>query len=157
MTGAGVPDRVADFWDDFVARSGRGDDTPIYDVFHFDDNETDADQLAALVLSGTKRATASLMWEYDDEPPPATGDLSVVTDWSGRPMCVIETTSVEVVPFEEVDADFAAAEGEGDGSLRHWRAAHEAYFGRVCERIGRQPSPRMEVVCERFRVVFVPA
>jgi hypothetical protein len=30
------------------------------------------------------------------------------------------------------------------------------YFGRVCQRLGRARSPRMPVVCERFRVVFDP-
>lgn len=147
---------VAKFWADFLWQTGRAESTPPYEVFHFDDNENDANELAALVLSGTKGATASLLWEYGDDGrrAPAQGDLSVVTDWEGSPVCVIETTAVDVEAFEDVDEDFAAAEGEGDGSLRHWRATHSAYFGRVCERLGREPSARMEVVCERFRVIF---
>jgi uncharacterized protein YhfF len=55
-----------------------------------------------------------------------------------------------------VDAEFAAAEGEGDRSLAFWREAHWSYFGRVCEKLGRERSRRMPVVCERFRVVFNP-
>ncbi|HEY6135555.1 MAG TPA: ASCH domain-containing protein [Rubrivivax sp.] len=50
--------------------------------------------------------------------------------------------------------EFAATEGEGDGSLRYWRRAHEAYFARECERIGRVPESHMPVVCERFDVVY---
>jgi uncharacterized protein YhfF len=61
---------------------------------------------------------------------------------------------VDVVPFADVDAEFAAIEGEGDGSLEYWRRAHEAFFGRECKRIGRAPEPRMPVVCERFEVVY---
>ncbi|HEU4367486.1 MAG TPA: ASCH domain-containing protein [Methylomirabilota bacterium] len=49
---------------------------------------------------------------------------------------------------------FPRTEGEGDRSLVSWRKAHWAYFGRVCERLGRQRSARMPVVCERFRVVL---
>lgn len=156
MPDSQLTDSVATFWADFLAQTGRDDGTPLYDVMHFDDNEQDANQLAALVLSGTKRATASLLWQYDGNGKGAArvGDLSVVTDWAGDPLCVIETSAVEVKAFEDVDADFAAAEGEGDGSLRHWRTAHEAYFGRVCDTLGREPTARMEVVCERFRVVF---
>ena len=156
MSNTELSDSVGRFLADFLSQTGRAENTPLYDVFHFDDNENDANELAALVLSGNKAATASLLCEYDDDQKraPAPGDLSIVTDWAGSPLCVIETTAVEVTAFEDVDEDFAAAEGEGDGSLRHWRAAHEAYFGRVCERLGREPSTRMEVVCERFRVIF---
>jgi uncharacterized protein YhfF len=151
-----IPCSVARFWADFLSETGRPDSTSLYDVFHFDDNAKDASELVALVLSGTKGATASLLCEYggDGKRAPEQGDLSVVTDWAGSPLCVIETTAVEAEAFEEVDEDFAAAEGEGDGSLRHWRAAHEAYFARVCERLGREPTVHMEVVCEPFRVLF---
>lgn len=151
-----VPAPIRAFWSEFLAATGRPADTPLYDVFHFDDHQESADALAALVLRGQKRATATLLWYYEarDKRPPEAGDLSVVTDWQGTPRCVIETTGVHVTPFDQVDAAFAAAEGEGDGSLAHWRDAHWAYFGRVCASLGRAPSLRMPVVCERFRVVF---
>ena len=45
------------------------------------------------------------------------------------------------MPFSEVDADFAATEGEGDGSLAYWQRAHKAFFGRECQRLGREFSP----------------
>jgi uncharacterized protein YhfF len=61
---------------------------------------------------------------------------------------------VDVVPFEDVTAEFAAAEGEGDGSLEHWRRAHTAFFARECDRIGRTPAATMPVVCERFGLVY---
>ena len=57
-------------------------------------------------------------------------------------------------PNMEVPEEFAATEGEGDGSLRYWREAHWEYFGRECERIGRARDLKMPVVCERFEVVF---
>ena len=135
-----------------------GSDTSarFYESFHFGDGESLADELAALVLAGTKRATASLLWSYeaDGKPMPKPGDLSIVEQWSGQPVCVIETVSVTVHPFEQVGPDFAATEGEGDGSLEHWRAGHWAYFGRECARIGKEPSASMAVVCESFEVVY---
>jgi uncharacterized protein YhfF len=109
-----------------------------------------------LVLSGKKRATASLLWTYEksNKPLPKAGDLSIVTDFAGNPVCIIETQSIEIVPFEEVSEEFAAAEGEGDGSLGYWRAAHGRFFGRECKRLGLEPQARMPVICERFNVVF---
>jgi uncharacterized protein YhfF len=154
-----VPDHVKSFWRKFLARTGRPAETPLYDAFHFTDSEAVADELAELVLRGVKAATASLLWEYEAEEGriPAAGDLSVVTSWSGEPLCVIETTDVQTCPFEEVDEAFAAAEGEGDGTLAYWRQAHWSCFMRTCARLARQPSLRMPVVCERFEVVYAPA
>ena len=71
-----------------------------------------------------------------------------------EPLCIIETTHVEIVPYEEVSEAFAAVEGEGDGSLRHWREVHWLYFSRECQRLGKEPSLRMPIICERFKVVY---
>jgi len=53
-----------------------------------------------------------------------------------------------------VSEEFAATEGEGDGSLAYWRQAHQAAFSRELGAIGRAVSADMPVVCERFEVVF---
>jgi uncharacterized protein YhfF len=147
---------IGPFWEEFQAAVGADASPRFYEAFHFDDNERSADELAELVLAGTKRATAGLLWviEAANQPPPKPGDLSVVTNWQGKPLCVIETTAVTIVPFEEVTADFAATEGEGDKTLRHWREVHWAYFGRECGRIGKAPDLRMPVVCEQFAVIY---
>ena len=150
-----IPAHVAPFWAAFLAATGRPPATPFYEAFALGDGEALATSLADLVQRGTKTGTATLAWENEtDGKRPHVGDLSVVTTWQGRPLCVIETTGVEVHAFEEVGPAFAAAEGEGDRSLAFWREAHWSYFGRVCARLGRERSPRMPVVCERFRVVF---
>ena len=70
-------------------------------------------------------------------------------------MLVVQNQSVEIVPFNEVTAEYAAIEGEGDGSLDYWRRTHEAFFSRECKRIGRQPSENMPVVCCVFEVLNV--
>ncbi len=145
------------FWAEFLVKTDREHNEPLYDIFHFDDNASDANELAELVLRGKKTATASPLWQYETsgKRPPRTGDLSVVADWQGTPLCVIETSGVEIRAFEDVNDEFAAAEGEGDLSLEYWRRVHWAYFGRVCEQLAQERSPKMPVVCERFRVVFV--
>lgn len=87
-------------------------------------------------------------------PIPKAGDLSVVTNWQQEPFCIVETTHVAVVPYGEVSEAFAAIEGEGDGSLNYWRNVHWDYFSRECQRIDREPSVCMPVVCEQFKVVY---
>ena len=151
-----IPAGISWFWDAFCAQVGEDCADRFFEAFHFDDNQAAANHLADLVLAGVKRATASLVWSYESAgiSPPEPGALSVVTYWDGSPVCVIETLKVEVLPFEQVGAEFAAAEGEGDGTLEYWRRVHWAYFGRQCARIGREPSLTMPVVCERFKVIY---
>jgi uncharacterized protein YhfF len=147
------------FWNAFVATVGGVDSRLFYESFSFGDSEALANELAALVLRNTKQATASAKWCYESEGKalPAPGGLSIVTDWASIPLCVIETLSVEVHAFNQVSADFAAAEGEGDGSLDYWRAAHRDFFTRECVAAGRQFAEDMLIVCERFRCIYRPA
>jgi uncharacterized protein YhfF len=151
-----MPTDTEALWSHFKAEHPEVDDSRLYEVFCFGDSEALANELAGLVLPGKKKATAGSVWalEAQGKAPPRPGDLSIVTSWAGEPMCIIKTQSVEIVKFSEVDAQFAAAEGEGDGSLEFWRAAHSAYFGRECARLGLEFSEEMPVVCERFEVVW---
>ncbi|MBE1875292.1 ASCH domain-containing protein [Myceligenerans sp. TRM 65318] len=124
-------------------------------AWSFGDQPEIADELLDLVLDGTKTATSSLAWEYEDagEPVPQTGELSILLDGERQPRALIRTTSVETVPFDEVDDDVADAEGEGDRTLDHWRAEHEKYFRRNMP-AGREFDPGMPVVVERFELLY---
>lgn len=127
-----------------------------YTAWGFGDSAAMADELGDLVRRGVKTATASLGWEYDhdNEAPPTVGDISMILNGAGQPLCIIETTEIRTLPFNAVDAQFAYDEGEGDRSLAFWRDAHWRFFGRSCQRIGREISDTMPVICERFRVIF---
>jgi uncharacterized protein YhfF len=146
------------YWSEFVASLPSGDPRAEAkpDAFGFGGGGKIANELAALVLAGKKRATASLPVEYTSlgEPLPKAGDLSIILDGHGCPVAIIERTSVEVVPFHAVTAEFAAIEGEGDGSLKHWHRAHTWYFGQVCERLGGKLEAVTPVLCQCFKVVW---
>ena len=113
-----------------------------YEAYYFCADEESANTCADLVIRGEKRATAGLLWSYEaeNEALPEIGDLAVVTNWDGEPMCIIETTSVEIQPYNTVSAEFAFEEGEGDKSLEFWRRVHWEFFSRECEDIGREPA-----------------
>lgn len=78
------------------------------------------------------------------------GDYSVVTTWEGEPVCVIETTEIQLKNYNEVGEKLAYDEGEGDRSLAYWRKVHWDCFTRECSLIGREPKESMPLVCERF-------
>src|SRR4029453_7727610 len=150
-----IPTQVQSFWKKFQESIAYDASPRFYEAFHFDDNERTANALGALVLSGPKRATAGLLWTYEltNKPLPGVGALSVVTDWHGAPLCVIETTHIEIVSFDAVSDRFAATEGEGDQTLRYWRDAHWRCFSRECQRLGREPSLDMPVGGGQFKAV----
>ncbi|WP_235345900.1 ASCH domain-containing protein [Brevibacterium sp. UCMA 11754] len=114
-----------------------------------------ADELLALVLDGTKTATASALWdiESEDEPIPQVGEASMILDGRNRPRAVIVTTAVEIVAFSAVNAAHAHSEGEGDRTLKEWREVHEQFWRRYGQS-SRAFSSDMPVVCERFELVF---
>ncbi|WP_323763397.1 ASCH domain-containing protein [Marinovum sp.] len=118
-------------------------------TFTFGDSAALCTELLALVRSGRKTATCGALREFQEggETLPELGRRDIALDWAGRPALVIETLDLRQCRFDEVEADFAMAEGES-ADLPGWQRDHRAYF----ERNGGW-SPDMLLVCERFRLV----
>jgi uncharacterized protein YhfF len=150
-------DRIEAYWREYLQTlppdsPARGE---AYLAERWGDSPQMADELGGLIKNGTKTATCSALWDYEAEGEelPEIGTKTVVLDGTGQPLCIVETTEVEIRPYDEVDARFAYEEGEGDRSLAHWREAHRNFFSRTLPNLGREFSPEMPLVCERFRVV----
>lgn len=114
-------------------------------------------QLNALVASGKKTATASLLWEweFDQDPLPTPGQCDALLGWANEFLGIISATRISVVPFREVSQEFAALEGEGDLSLDFWRDVHWSCFKRDCGRFGKEASEDMPVVCQEFKLEYL--
>ena len=149
--------RITAYWQSFL--STLPSDSPLrhksYTAEPFGDSPEMADELGALVMTGTKTATCSALWAYEaeNEPIPQVGDLWMVLDGRNEPLGIVETTEVTIRTYQQVDARFARDEGEGDRSLAWWRRAHWDFFSRTLPDIGKAPSMDMPLVCERFRVI----
>jgi uncharacterized protein YhfF len=148
---------IENYWAQFLA--SLPDHSPYrtktYVAEGWGDSPTLADELGGLIVQGMKTATCSALWEWEarGETIPQPGLITIALDGRGEPLCIVETTEVTIRKYNEVDADFAHAEGEGDLSLEYWRQAHRNYFSRVLPRVGREFSEDMPLVCERFRVI----
>lgn len=127
-----------------------------YDAWAFGDTKEMANKLADLVLAGVKTATASnyLMYDLDQEQLPFQGLHNIILDGSGNPVAIAVTTAVRIVSFNEVTAEHAYLEGEGDRTLQYWRDAHEAFFKKEMEAINQDFHTSIPIVCERFKVVY---
>jgi len=130
-----------------------------YAVVAFGDSPEMASELAALVISGQKRATCSLARDYADAPAtfPKVGDFVVVVDGNGIPQCIWRTIEIQTKPLNAVDDKFAWDEGEGDRSREWWLEAHRRYFTRRAIRDGFEMSDMIEAVFERFEIVWPAA
>jgi len=147
-------ERLEQFWDAY-ATSVRLSDKE-FAVLRFGDCTDLADELAIQVVTGKKRATTSLLRDFVElgRRIPAPGDLSIVIDGKNSPRCIIHILQVDIKALGDVDESFAWDEGGGDRSLEWWRAAHARYFKRqgACE--GFAVDDGIEVVLERFEVVW---
>ena len=85
---------------------------------------------------------------------PQVGHLQVVTNWEGKPICIIEITSVTKCPYNQVTETFAASEGEGDKTLEWWKNAHRTFFSHECTQLGIAFQEDMILVLEHFKVVY---
>jgi len=147
--------RVTAFWAEYCRRAGLPPATPCQ-AWPFGDSDELAHELVELVLHGPKRATAGLV-EYNARHPeeaPVADGYSVVTEFDGRPRCVVRTVWLDQRALRDVDAAFAWDEGEGDRTLAEWLDGHRRYFSRVCPGLGIAFSDDTRVQLERFELLY---
>ncbi|MBW8103051.1 ASCH domain-containing protein [Streptococcus pneumoniae] len=114
------------------------------------------DLLADLVFKGEKTATASAydLYVLEDEPLPQVGTFDVILDSQNQSVCIVEITKVSVELFNQVSAQHAFKEGEGDKSLAYWCQVHEDFFTDCLGEVGLTFTPESKVVLEEFRKVY---
>lgn len=110
------------------------------------------ERLTALVLTGTKTATAGLFvrdYQNEDEALETIGERQVVLGSTETPVAVVEITRLECHAFAKVPWEFANAEGEGFTSIAHWQQAHLDHWTSQMLEI----SDDTIVVCVWFKLV----
>ena len=147
--------RIEEVWKRFLEAKKMDPNTKYIESFHFELTEKWANELLRLVLEGRKRATASSLFAYsqDGQSMPKVGDYSIVTDWDGNPKCVIQTTTVQTIPYSEMTFDVCKREGE-DENLESWRKGHQKFFTEEGKEMGYEFSEDMLIVFEDFQVVY---
>ena len=145
---------VRAFWRAFREHSGIDHDD--YAVVAFGDSAAVATELADLVISGRKRATAGLARDVElgGEPAPVVGGYVVLIDGAGEPQAIWRTLEVRRGRLDSVDERFAWDEGEGDQTREWWLDEHRRYFARQADRDGFDMHDGIETMFERFKVIW---
>ncbi|MCD5314141.1 ASCH domain-containing protein [Kineosporia babensis] len=107
-------------------------------------------ELNGLVLAGTKRATAGLFSDYeeDGEAIEQPGEVMVLVDDDLAEVGRIVITGFEVVPFDQVTDEFARSEGEGFADHAAWAVAHRRFW----ESYGLVITGETLISCTSFRL-----
>jgi uncharacterized protein YhfF/pimeloyl-ACP methyl ester carboxylesterase len=151
------PSKIERFWQNYLSTLSEENrkNAPTYIVDQFADTPEAATKVGGLVRAGVKTTTSSLLWglEHIGEPIPKVGNIELIVDGNGDPLCIIELTEVEIKPFNTVDAQFAFEYGEGDRTLALWLRDNWDFHSRWCIEIGREPSKTMPIIFQRFRLV----
>ena len=147
---------VQKLWDKFCENNPEINPKISFQLWYFGNTSEMAKELAELVISGKKTATASLaeVNKLKPEFAPIPDGYSIVTDFERNPLCVIQTTEIRHLPFDEVDAQFAFDEGGGDLSLKYWRKVHWKYFTKEAKELGIEFNEKSLICCERFKLLF---
>jgi uncharacterized protein YhfF len=148
-------DSVKKMWQKYHATLGVPAPSEIVADF-FSDNEKEATELAGLVYQGIKRATASALWSFEKTGTqvPVVGGYFLVVDGRGEAVCIVKTTKVSTIPFNEISEENAFREGEGDRTLEYWRRVHIEFYKRQFAPLNLNFEESMPVVFEEFEKVF---
>jgi len=149
------------FWEEFKNSNSQLKKINFGSSWGFGDSPEMADRLAELVLSGKKTATTGSLIEYeiDNEKVPDV-DLTtfdILLNGDDKPIAIIRTTNIFVIPFKEVTEEHAYREGEGDRTLSYWRKSHMNYWERLFRELNIDKDIlTMDVVCEELEVFLKP-
>lgn len=146
---------IDEYWEQFIKDTGRSEEDKCAGDLTFEAKGFVGDEMISLVLSGKKTAFFSSWATYsiDQEPLPVSGELYVVLDRGDNPRCVIETESVNIIPFNEVTWGMAVKEGE-DENLEQWREKKQEYLEDEGAILGFDFTPDIKLVFQTFKVVY---
>lgn len=156
-TEVGIDPSVYDLWNSFIESNPESKKDELPETSYFHNNKEDANRLAQLILNGKKKAGSNLYFFYEQANAdlPEIGTKNIVTDFDGKAIAIIETTQVDIVPFNKISEEYAVMDmGTTKEPLEKWKKAHWAFFAPAMEENGGKPTEEMLIVCEHFKTIW---
>ncbi|AKX34627.1 hypothetical protein SLITO_v1c10160 [Spiroplasma litorale] len=146
---------VENYWKKFIKENKLNEKIIYTEHFYFGNTEEMANDLGKLVLNGTKKATSSLLKQYEieNENIPKVDQYSIVTDFKGNPKCIIKTTNVRFIKYKDMTFDICKLEGEDD-NLESWKNKHYTFFKRIADENNFVFNEDLVIVFEEFKLVY---
>ena len=148
---------VYEMWENFTQLNPKfkNEEMPGSDFFH--NTREDANRLAELTVDGKKKASSGLyiLYKQYNVDLPKVENKQIITDFDGKARAIIETKSVDTIPFNKISKDYAELDmGTNIKPLEKWKKAHWDFFAEVMEESGKDPTEEMLIVCERFETIW---
>ncbi|MCR5046900.1 MAG: ASCH domain-containing protein [Treponema sp.] len=143
-----------EYWDDFVKKSGLEDEAKYAGDFGFEARGFAGTERLASVLAGKKTAAffSYASFAVDNEELPLSDEYYIVLGADREPLCIIKTTSVQVLPYDQVTWEMAQKEGE-DSSLEEWRQKTRENLEEEGDLVGFDFTPDLKLIYMEFKVV----
>ena len=144
-----------EFWEKYARESRLGDEAKYAGDFGFEAKGFFGTERLAALLAGKKTAAffSYATFAVDNEELPVSDERYIVRGADGEPLCVIRTTRVQVIPYDQVSWELAQREGE-DSSIEEWRDRTRENLEEEGAVVGFDFAPDIRLVCVEFEVVF---
>ena len=144
-----------EYWEKFLNEKGLDPESKYAGVFDFEAKGFAGTERIAALLAGRKRAVFFPYSSYaiDNEVLPVSDEHYLILGADREPLCVIKTTSVQIVPFDQVTMEMVAKEGE-DSSMEEWREKTRENLEEEGQIVGFEFSPDIKLVYMEFEVVY---
>ena len=83
---------------------------------------------------------------------PYVEEYNIILDSKNQAICITQIIKVYIEEFKNISEEHALK--EGDKSLYYWRKCHKQFFTKCINKIGKEFTEDIKVVCEEFKVVF---
>ncbi len=140
-------------WDNFIKKSGLDGEAKYAGSFGFEARGFAGTERLAALLAGKKTAAffSFATFAIDNEELPVSDEYYIVLGANREAVCVIRTTRVQIIPYNQVAWEMAAREGE-DSSLEEWRERTRENLEDEGAVVGFEFAPDIKLVYVEFEV-----
>lgn len=146
---------IQKFWNEFLAKTGKGDEHKCAGMLCFGLNLAEAEAAVEQIISGKRRASIMPANGYrcSMNANIAPGQLNAVVDWNGKPRAVIETLAVRNMALKDLTDEMCAMEGIC-GDRDSWMEVRQPVLKMELEELGEEITQDTMLLVEEFRPVY---
>lgn len=144
------------YWQKFVSSTGEPNLNNAVVTAGYAGTPEITDGLLALYLNGKKTAGSSPVEDFlvTGDRMPQVGDYWIFLNSKGEPSLILKTEKTVLNKFENIPAEIAIAEGEGDLSVAYWKKVHGELYAPYLEKWGVKDIGELTILTEYFKIVF---
>lgn len=114
------------------------------------------ERLTGYILARQKTGVFSQPEDFPESRLPSAGDYVILVNFSDEPRCLIRYDECRLMPFLDVGPEETAVETAALRDVEAWRRLHRNYWRPVFEARGEEFNDELDMVFQRFTVLYPP-